>query len=97
MTEIKMEYGEIEVNLNEIRNACGSLQPQGTQPIEGNMLECTRRLEETTKSLQNLLFRYQKILNQNISSTYKSVDFMRETDRQVSGNIKDHVQIQEHR
>ncbi|PLR95915.1 DUF5344 family protein [Bacillus sp. T33-2] len=94
MAEIKMEYREIEASLAAMKDTCGSLQPQAPQPISGNELQCAEKLADIAIRLQALLTRYQAVLTQNISSAENSVEYMRQTDVQLSGTMNGHVRIQ---
>lgn len=87
-TEVKMVYGEIEEQLGLMNDAATSLNPQGEPPITGNVLDTVTKLTELSERLEQLLTKYQTVLLQNIETTKNSVEYMRETDENVSTGIK---------
>lgn len=91
MTEIKMVYGEIEAQLSVMKQSCDTLKPQAADPITGNTLDVAEKLADIGKRLETLLVNYQSVLSQNISSTEGAVEFMRNTDHQLSGTMQNKV------
>lgn len=88
MSEIKMVYGDIEARLKEMQSACQSLQPQKEAPIQENNLDSVHKLNEISSKLENLLLRYQEVLTNNIKTSDKLVEQMKETDLQISQTLK---------
>lgn len=91
MSEIKMVYGEIEAQLRVMKQACDNLKPQAANPITGNRLDVAEKLTDIGIKLESLLVKYQSVLSENIKSTEGSVDFMRNTDHQLSGTMHNKV------
>ncbi|KQL36831.1 YwqI/YxiC family protein [Psychrobacillus sp. FJAT-21963] len=83
-TEVKIVYAEVEAQLSEMTNAKDSLVPTAEPPITGNTLDVVTKLTELSTKLEQLLTKYQTVLTTNIQTTTSSVEFMNETDQNIS-------------
>ncbi len=86
-TEVKMVYADIEEQLGEMSSAVTALNPTAESPITGNELDVVTKLTELSTQLEQLLIRYQEVLVKNIGTTERSVEFMRESDEDISQSI----------
>lgn len=86
-TEVKMVYADIEEQLGEVSSAVTALNPTAEPPITGNELDVVTKLTELSTQLEQLLIRYQEVLVKNIGTTERSVEFMRESDEDISQSI----------
>lgn len=86
-TEVKIVYAEVEGQLSEMSHAVEALKTQAEPPIEGNELDVVVKLTELFTRQEQLLVRFQNLLKENIMTTENSVDFMRESDENISTAI----------
>ena len=87
MTEVKMVYGDVRAQIDDLESKASALQPAAPEPISGNVLDVADKLNELMKRLEQVLTRYQTVLQENIRTTNGSVDFMEETDEKISTAI----------
>ncbi|KZE38548.1 hypothetical protein AV656_06475 [Bhargavaea cecembensis] len=87
MTEIKMVYEEIHPVIDELSGKANALEPSAPEPISGNTLDVADKLNDLMTHLEQMLVKYRTVLQTNIETTKKSVEFMEETDNQVATAI----------
>ncbi len=85
--EVKIVYADVENQLNEMKNAGGSLDTKKETPITGNTMDAVTTLTELSTRFEQLLISFQTALFNNINTTEKSVAFMRESDEKISAAI----------
>lgn len=83
-TEVKIIYADVESKTGDMTSAATSLKPTAEPPITGNTLDVVTKLTELSSMLETLLTKYQTVLQANIATTTKSVQFMRESDENVA-------------
>lgn len=83
-TEVKIVYADVEMQLGEMTSATESLNPKAEPPITGNTMDVVTKLTELSTKLEQLLTKYQTVMNTNIQTTTSSVEFMNETDQKIS-------------
>ena len=83
-TEVKIVYADVESATGDMTSAATSLKPTAEPPITGNTLDVVTKLTELSSMLETLLTKYQTVLQANIATTTKSVQFMRESDENVA-------------
>ena len=86
-TEVKIVYADVEEQLGEMNSAITALDPTAEAPITGNTLDVVTKLTELSTQLEQLLIRYQELLVKNIETTENSVEFMRQSDEEISAAI----------
>lgn len=87
--EIKIEYGEVETALSQLKAAIQSLESSFPASIGGsNQLTVVTKLNELNQSFQQMLEAYKTLLLNNEEATRTSVEEMREADLQLSSAIK---------
>ncbi|WP_301107138.1 YwqI/YxiC family protein [Sporosarcina sp.] len=86
-TEMKIVYADVENQLSEMQGAIEALDPKAAPPITGNALDVVTKLTELSTQLESLLASYQKLLINNIQTTEKSVQFIRESDEKVAAGV----------
>lgn len=87
LSEVKVVYADVEEQLGVMENANASLNPPAEPAIQGNTLDVVTKLNELALELEQVLTSYQLVLQNNIETTKKSVQYMREQDRRISTNI----------
>lgn len=85
--EVKVVYADVEEQLGLMENANASLNPAAEPTIEGNTLDVVTKLNELALELEQVLTSYQLVLQNNIETTKKSVQYLREQDQRISTNI----------
>ena len=88
-TEVKIQYGEVEKALSQLRSAIQSLETNIPSNIGGqNVLDIVERLNKLNSQLEETLAAYKDLLMRNEQATVDSVDMMEETDLQLSSYIR---------
>lgn len=83
-TEVKIVYADVENQLEEMTTANETLDPTAEKPITGNTMDVVTKLTELSTKLEQLLRKYQTVLETNILTTTSSVEFMKESDEKIS-------------
>lgn len=87
-TEVKIVYADVESKLVEITDTSNALNPKAEPPITGNTLDVVTKLTELSTQLEELLTKYQTVLNTNMLATSNSIGFMKEADRTISNAMQ---------
>ena len=87
-TELKIIYADVESATGDMTSAATSLKPTAEPPITGNTLDVVTKLTELSVKLETVLTTYQTVLQANIATTTKSVQFMRESDDKVASGMQ---------
>lgn len=87
-TEIKIQYEQVLQSLENLYKSIQLIDPTFHITVGGdNQLEVVTKLNELNLKLQNANTLYKEILILNEDLTRHSVDFMKETDIQLSATI----------
>ena len=87
-TEIKIQYEQVLQSLENLYKSIQLIDPTFRVIVGGdNQLEVVTKLNELNLKLQNANTLYKEILILNEYLTRKSVDYMKETDIQLSATI----------
>ncbi|MGE7763991.1 YwqI/YxiC family protein [Peribacillus sp. NPDC096540] len=87
--EIKVKQEEIEQALTTLKSSTNALQTSIPSNIDGNnVLDVVNKLNRLNQTMQQVTEAYKSLLLQNEEATRRSVEFMVETDQQLSSNIK---------
>ncbi len=85
--EIKVVYGPVESQISKMNAAADSLQPKTEAPIEGNVMDVVDKLTDLARDLEACLSKYKAVLKNNIATTDKSVEHLRQMDENISQGI----------
>ena len=85
--EVKVIYADVEEQLGVMENAASTMKPTAEPPIEGNTLDVVTKLNELSLQLEQILTRYQAVLQNNIQTTENSVQYLKEQDQRISTTI----------
>lgn len=87
-TEIKIQYEQVAQSLESLYKSIQSIDPTFQITIGGdNQLEVVTKLNELNIKLQKANTLYKEILTLNEELTGQSVEYMKETDKQLSTAI----------
>ncbi|WP_332651322.1 YwqI/YxiC family protein [Lysinibacillus sp. 54212] len=87
-TEIKIQYEQVAQALESLYKSIQSIDPTFQITIGGdNRLEVVTKLNELNIKLQKANTLYKEILTLNEELTGQSVEYMKETDKQLSTAI----------
>lgn len=88
MSEMKLEIQSMEAALAQMKQAVQTLEPIVHQEVKGeNVLEVTDKLAELNHALEAVMKRYQQLSRENLESTDRSVQALKQTDKQLAGDI----------
>ncbi len=86
-TEIKIEYDEVSRALSKLQSSAFSIDASALKNVnmEGqSVLEISSKIVNLNQSLQEVLTAYKDLLAGNVASTNRSVETMKEVERQIS-------------
>ncbi|RKQ34722.1 YwqI/YxiC family protein [Oceanobacillus halophilus] len=89
MSEIKVVQSAVEKALSELRASTTALETSFAKEIQGqNQLDMVDKLNEIRQNYETILATYQALLLQNIESTSKSVETLKQTDERITSSIR---------
>ena len=87
--EIKIEYGEVENALSQLKAATQSLETSLPTSVGGsNQLDVVTKMEDLNQSFHQMVEAYKALLVNNEQATRTSVEEMRKTDQLLSNSIR---------
>ena len=85
--EIKIEYGEVSRALSKLQSSAFSIDSSALKNVtveDQNMLDLSTKIVNLNRSLQEILSAYKDLLEGNVASTNRSLETMKEAERQIS-------------
>ena len=87
--EIKIDYGEVENALSQLKAATQSLETSLPTSVGGsNQLDVVTKMEDLNQSFHQMVEAYKALLMNNEQATRTSVEEMRKTDQLLSSSIR---------
>lgn len=88
-TKIQVKTPEIEKVIHNLKSATNALHTALPSSIGGkNILDVVKKLNLLCKKVQRTKENYKTLLTKNNEATLKSVQYMSDTDRYLSQNMK---------
>lgn len=85
MPEVKLVHGPVEDSIESLSQAIQALDSTIKNDVKGdNVLNVADKLEELNRLLQDVLKIYQELSIENVDAVRKSVDALKETEKQVA-------------